>query len=139
MPDEAEILRQNEAFYAAFEAMDLDRMSRCWAGTEGDICVHPGWEFLVGWSSIRESWRAIFAGMGFVRIEIELVGLSVEGEVAWLSCVENMMTVARGQTAHSRVATTHVFRRREGRWLLAVHHGSPIAHSVSPGDAGPAN
>lgn len=138
-PAEAEVLRQNEAFYAAFEAMDLDRMSRCWAGTERDTCVHPGWEFLVGWPAVRESWRAIFAGMSFARFEAEVIGVSVSGDVAWVSCVENMMMIVQGVTAHSQVAATNIFHRRGGRWRMVLHHGSPMAHSVTAEDSGPAN
>ena len=126
----ASVIAANEAFYQAFESMDLARMAGCWAGDEGDMCVHPGWELMVDWRTIRETWRTIFANTGYARIHITEVELRMGGEVAWVTCVENLMMVADQLTSHSTVAATNIFRRVGADWKVVLHHGSPIAHSV---------
>ena len=45
------------------------------------------------------------------------------GEFAWVTVDENLVAGALSGT----VAATNVFVRRGGRWLLTVHHGSPVA------------
>ncbi len=129
--DRAAVLRANEAFYAAFAAMDMDAMSRCWSRSARDACIHPGWDALLGWPSVRESWRAIFAGTGFARFQITDARTQVVGDMAWVTCEENMMMVSHGMTSHGRVAATNLFQRTDEGWKLVLHHGSPVSHTVS--------
>ena len=120
----------NDAFYRAFAAMDYDRMSACWARTAEDVCVHPGWEVMVGWSTIRESWRTIFSNTGYTRIHLSGLEVRVGGALAYVTCVENLMMVAEQLTSHSTVASTNIYRQIGAEWLMVLHHGSPITHSV---------
>lgn len=124
------------AFYAAFEALDMQAMSRAWARTEADVCVHPGWEVLEGWPAIRESWRAIFANTGYMRFQITGLRVQVVGDMATATGVENILTVSGVHTAHSQVAATKVLVRTDDGWKVTVHHGSPIAtrHTVQEVD-----
>ena len=55
-----EVLKNNVEFYDAFERLSIDMMDNVWKHDENVICVHPGWELLVGWLAIRESWIMIF-------------------------------------------------------------------------------
>ena len=114
-------------------------MARCWSGAASDICVHPGWEFLLGWDEVRASWLAIFAGLTFARFHAEIVSVRVVGDTARVCCVENMMMITHGVTAHSQVAATNLFERQDGEWRMVMHHGSPMAHSISDDSGGPAN
>jgi len=93
----------------------------------------------VGWPEIHESWRAIFSGLSFVRFHAEIVSVRVVGDAARVCCVENMMMITHGVTAHSQVAATNLFERQDGEWRMVMHHGSPMAHSVSAEGAGPMN
>ena len=44
---ETDALRQaNDAFYAAFSSLDIERMSDVWAHDPEVKCVHPGWMLL---------------------------------------------------------------------------------------------
>src|SRR5271169_853903 len=51
----------NRRFYAAFEAMDLAALEEVWAHEEWVQCVHPGWDLLLGWDEVRESYMRIFS------------------------------------------------------------------------------
>ena len=52
-----QILKSNAEFYHAFEMLSIDKMDNLWKHDENVICVHHGWEILVGWLAIREKQR----------------------------------------------------------------------------------
>ncbi|MCB9791341.1 MAG: nuclear transport factor 2 family protein [Alphaproteobacteria bacterium] len=122
-----DILKANRAFYTAFSDFDIRAMEALWSGRPSDVCVHPGWEPLIGWHDIRLSWVGIFASTTFMRVAPSDERVFVTGEVARLHCVENIYSMHGGATQESQVATTHVFERIEGLWRLVMHHGSPLA------------
>jgi len=129
-PDVIEILEANAAFYRAFESMDFETMASIWNKDESDICIHPGWEILHGWDEVRESWRAIFASATYIRFDLTEVEVARIGDVARVTCVENLYTVNEGATSHARVAATNLWLLTPGGWRLSLHHGSPMAHLV---------
>jgi ketosteroid isomerase-like protein len=126
-----EVLSVNQSFYDAFQALDLDGMRGVWTCTPADVCIHPGWDIHRGWAAIRESWRAIFAGTGYMRFEVSDVNVQVHGSVIQLTCIENIYAVTGSVTHHSRVACTNLFVETELGWRLTLHHGSPVASSMS--------
>ena len=95
--------------------------------------VHPA-----GLGSIRESWTRIFSNTTYMRFAPSDVEVNVVGQVARVTCVENIYAIQEGHTLHSQVAGTNVFEHIDGRWLLTLHHGSPmrVTRSAPPdGDA----
>ena len=126
-----------DAFYDAFQALDMAAMARVWAQRPQDVCVHPGWEILSGWPVIRESWRAIFANTGFVRFQATDVQVELLGDLARVTNVENLLTVAGQETAHSVIAATNLFLRTPHGWKLTLHHGSPMAMHQSVSELDP--
>jgi ketosteroid isomerase-like protein len=127
MSDIDNVLAAHRTFYAAFEALDFTAMSGCWSQRDLDVCVHPGWEPLHGWADIRHSWRTIFANTEFMKIVIGDTRVEVQGDIARVSCIENIYSMADDRTVQGAVACTHVFVRLDGAWKLTLHHGSPIA------------
>lgn len=65
-----EILMSNGKFYHAFERLSIDMMDNVWKHDENIICVHPGWDLLVGWLAIRESWVTIFQNTTLIKFNI---------------------------------------------------------------------
>ena len=49
----------NASFYEPFQKLSLEGMEKAWKH-EDTICVHPGWELVIGWIAIRDSWLQIF-------------------------------------------------------------------------------
>ena len=129
MDDEARIRALNSKFYEAFESLDYAEMASCWSQRGSDICVHPGWAPLHGWTTIRNSWRTILANTGYMRVRPTDVRVRIDADLAVLTCVEQLYSVAESVTVQGAVACTHVFERVEGVWKLTLHHGSPIAAS----------
>lgn len=118
----------NAAFYAAFEGRDLDAMSDVWEHTDRTTCVHPGWPVLQGWASVAASWFALFDGPQRLQFIVTDERVHVEGDVAWVTCNENLLEAATTST----VAATNVFVRVAGTWRLVHHHGSGVVHRPRP-------
>ena len=69
MSDQFEdVVKVNEAFYAALESGDLALMEKVWLKDSRAKCVHPGWPMLLGWEAIRQSWKNIFDSGGPTKI-----------------------------------------------------------------------
>lgn len=115
----------NAAFYAAFEARDLDAMSDVWEHTDRVTCVHPGWPILAGWASVAASWFALFDGPQRLQFIVTDEQVHVEGGTAWVTCNENLIDAGGTQA----VAATNVFVLGSG-WRLVHHHGSPVVQQA---------
>jgi ketosteroid isomerase-like protein len=124
----------NAAFYRAFSELDLEAMTELWARTERDVCIHPGWPMLRGWEAIEQSWRQIFAGTDAMQFFVSDVAVRSSPELAIVTCIENLISIARGQRVGSRIAATNAFVRTPDGWRLVLHHGSPIAGSTEVAD-----
>lgn len=128
----AEIEKLNEAFYTAIEGGDLDRMTDIWAEDDEErtaMCVHPGWPMLSGRSEVLRSWALIMANTPYIQFVLTDVRTTVVGDVAVLTCAENILTAADTEDATfaaGRVVATNTFVRTSAGWRLWFHHGSPV-------------
>jgi uncharacterized protein (TIGR02246 family) len=126
----------NAELYAAFESGDLDRMSSLWDDADDVVCVHPGWPMLRGRAGVLRSWALIMANTSYIQFFLTDVTASVRGDLAVVTCTENILTaVEDDDSGDSRAVATNVFRRRDGRWRLWVHHGSPVLGPTSVDDS----
>ena len=126
MTDHDAVLEANAAFYRAFESLDLRHMAEVWLRAPYIKCVHPGWGLLVGWGPVMESWERIFSSTLEMRFALTNVQAQVCGDVAWVVLTENIESRQRDGKMQARVEATNLFERRDGRWFLVHHHGSPI-------------
>jgi ketosteroid isomerase-like protein len=142
---ERAVLAANTALYDAFESADLELMQSVWLDgphAEDVICVHPGWAPLRGRGAVLRSWAMIMANTAYVQFVLTDVDVTVDGDVAVVTCAENILTgmpevsepLQASDTGLSggRVAATNVFRRTDSGWRLWVHHSSPV---IPTGDA----
>lgn len=119
-------IEANARFYRAFETLDLEQMTAVWDHGEGVRCVHPGWPLLTGWDAVRAAWEAIFKNTVEMRFTISDVHAAGDGDVAWVTCTEHILSQVRGQVAVTSVLATNVFTRAAGGWRLVVHHASHV-------------
>src|ERR1700687_1389270 len=95
--DQGEVLREaNAAFYRALEELDLGAMDRIWLHEGWVRCIHPGWDLLVGWELVRQSWEQIFSGTRWIRVTPTSVDVQVLGEVGLVGCAENITAANDG-------------------------------------------
>ncbi len=127
----------NAAFYAAFEARDLDAMAEVWERSDRIAVTHPGWPTLRGWARVAGSWDAIFHNTAFIQFVLTDEQVEVAGEVAWVTLDENILqanTSREGgedvaELQGARVAAVNVFAFDGDRWRMVVHHGASIDSS----------
>lgn len=122
-PVAAAVLEVNRAFYEAFETSDFNAMSDLWVHEDHAVCVHPGWTALRGWASIASSWAAMFDGPQHIQFIVTDEHVSVNGDVAWVSCDENLLTIGASATVNA----LNIFERApDGQWRMVAHHGAPV-------------
>jgi len=121
-----EVTQANEAFYRAFESLDIAHMERIWAKTDYVTCIHPGWTLKAGWPAVRDSWVLIFNNTFSMTFELTELQVQVSEELAWVICTENITHRQEEMSQESRVLATNLFERLQGRWLMIHHHGSPV-------------
>ncbi len=125
LTDNEAVKAANQRFYDAFGALDIDGMESAWEISDRSLCIHPGWSPLVGWDSIRESWRGIFDHATLMHFNLQYVNVAIEGDCAWVTCVENITSVLQGRANNFGVLATNIFVRTAQGWRMTAHHGTP--------------
>jgi ketosteroid isomerase-like protein len=135
--DRVAVEAAHAAFYGAIERGDLDLMQALWLdGDQADdvVAVHPGWPMLRGRRDVMRAWVAVMAGTQYIQFFLTDVEVRVVGDVAVVTCSENVLTGLEGSEAGEGgfgfaggpVVATNVFRRTPTGWRLWVHHASPV-------------
>lgn len=128
--DIAAVEEVNGEFYGAFERGDIDSMTRIWLDDRETLCVHPGTTPIRGAGAITRSWALIMANAAYIQFFLTDVEVSVQGDTAYVTCTENVLT-ADAHTADTsfigaRAVATNVFVRQGDTWRLWIHHASPV-------------
>jgi ketosteroid isomerase-like protein len=121
-----DVVKVNEAFYAALESGDLALMEKVWFKDSRAKCVHPGWPMLLGWEAIRQSWKNIFDSGGPTKIQISNINVEISENMAWVTCIEHITHIVRQKVHKSLAQATNIFERHDSRWFMVHHHASPI-------------
>ena len=124
--DPQAVAAANEAFYRAFERLDVEAMDACWAKGVPVSCVHPGWDALVGREAVMTSWRDIFDATEQMTFRIESPRVLMLGDTAWVLCRETLVSVVRGQSVRASLIATNAFIKHDGVWRIVHHHASPL-------------
>jgi len=131
--DEREVLASNQAFYQALQSLDLGQMEAAWLQEDWVRCLHPGWDLITGWENVRESWANIFRSTGQMHVDISRTLVHVQGEVAWVSCIESVTSAFEGGFSTAMVEATNIFVRHGGAWRIVHHHTTPLPDRVPLG------
>jgi ketosteroid isomerase-like protein len=130
---EEEVAEANLAFSDAFEARDLAAMGDVWERSSRVAVTHPGWPTLRGFEKVLSSWRAIFANTPYIQFFLTDVKVTVDGDVAYVTCTENVLSSGEGAPEEGfvggKAVATNVFRRTSTGWRLWIHHASPVLSS----------
>lgn len=131
-PDIDAIQDANQAFYAAFEARDLEAMSQLWEHSDRVTCTHPGWATLRGWGQVAASFFALFQNDQHLQFILTNSSAVSVGDVAWVSVDENILSDSEPATT---VAALNVFARTQrGPWRLVAHHASVVSAEADMGE-----
>ncbi|HWP93659.1 MAG TPA: nuclear transport factor 2 family protein [Thermodesulfobacteriota bacterium] len=124
--DREEVLKVNQKFYEALGRRDLELMDTVWVKDSRAGCVHPGWIMLQGWEAIRQSWENVFDPRDQLNIRLSNVNVEVRGDVAWVTCIQELIYIKRNPIMMNISQSTNIFERHESGWLMVLHHASPI-------------
>jgi ketosteroid isomerase-like protein len=129
-----ETLREaNARFYRALEELDLPAMDALWAHEGWVRCVHPGWDILVGWEAVRQSWEQIFASTRWLRVTPTTIEAALLGETGVVVCSENITATTEGDVGVAVAQATNLFRMTTAGWRMFHHHASPApVHVTQP-------
>jgi ketosteroid isomerase-like protein len=133
--DEEEVLGVNRAFFQALESLDVEQMEAVWWHEDWVQILHPGWELIVGWDEIRESWVDIFRSTVRMRVAISHPFVHVVGNAAWVSCRPEITYTSKEGFTTAAIDVLNIFVRRNGAWRIVHHHAAlvpaqPVAEVV---------
>jgi len=134
MDERQAVTAANEAFYRAFETLEIEEMEKVWLRASYIKCVHPGWPLLRGWGPIMTSWERIFANTFGMRFRLNDVHVEVSGSLGWVVLIEDLEARGYDGVSRSEILTTNLFEKRDGQWFIVHHHASPILAPSSPGE-----
>jgi ketosteroid isomerase-like protein len=120
------LMEVNKNYYKAFENFDLDTMSQIWSNTDDVVCIHPGWDILIGWEKVREGWKKIFMEETLLKFTIRNPNTIILDDIGIVSCVEEIFISSRDTISQTFIATTNLFKATEQGIKLFYHHSSPI-------------
>ena len=133
---EAEVRRVNEAFYAAVEAGDLDRLTELSCADRPLVCVHPGVAPIHGTGAVLRSWALVMASTDYIQFFLTDVQVTLQGDVAVLTCAENMLTAGEEPALGGEDQPTgfrggkaqamNVFTKESTGWRMWIHQASPV-------------
>jgi ketosteroid isomerase-like protein len=111
------------AFYDALEQGDLEAVMAVWAEDEEIVCVHPGGPRLVGYATIREAWRRLFAGGNRLQIRPSRQSL-VQNPFTSIHSVLEQLSAEDPNRPRAMVVATNIYVRGALGWRLVLHHAS---------------
>ncbi len=124
------------AFYAAFEARDLDAMMAVWASDNSIACIHPLTAPLNGRSAVAAGWRSMFEAAGHFQVQVEIAHEIREPNQV-IRLVREYLVIGQETEPRPPILATNVFRKNNEGWHLVLHHASPLQVGASPAPARP--
>jgi ketosteroid isomerase-like protein len=131
MEDSDTLRATNDRFYRALDALDLQAMDELWLHEPWVRCVHPGWDVLVGWELVRQSWRQIFESTNWMRVTATGVEVIAFGDVGLVSCSENITAKNEEDVGLAVARATNIYLRQGEGWRIFHHHASPAPVQVT--------
>lgn len=120
------LLLQNARFYEAFENADIEALASVWKHSNSVKCIHPGWQLLEGWESIRQSWVSICSSNAAMKISLRNVEAEIHGKLGIVTLVEEITYTTQSAIRTGAVVATNIFEFIEGNWKMLHHQGSPV-------------
>ncbi|MEE4377923.1 MAG: nuclear transport factor 2 family protein [Candidatus Competibacteraceae bacterium] len=113
------------AFYAAFEAADVDAMMLVWENSELITCIHPLGAPLQGMIQLRASWQQIFATGTRLRFRIININTVTQNDLAIHVVYETITVVNAAEQPRQPIIATNIYSRKPEGWHMVSHHASP--------------
>lgn len=113
-----------EAFYTAFQNLDLVQMRQVWANSASAYCIHPSGQLFQGYDAILTSWNKIFQGAEKPRVHYSLIGQNNQENLAVHLVVERISSSSEAAETGAVVFATNVYLLTETGWHMLSHHAA---------------
>ena len=113
-----------DAFYRAFQELDLELMDQVWSDLPETSCLHPGGGLLLGKPAVRQSWSEIFAAAERPSMVHRCLQVTTNGDLSVHQVEELIRHGGDPEDKASRVVSTNVYHRDRNGWHLLIHHAS---------------
>ncbi len=111
-------------FYHAFNARDMETMSRNCAQSDDIVMDNPLGGIKRGWAEIQSVYARIFDGPAAVYVEYFDYTLHETTDMFYTVGRERGYLRSGGEEIALAIRTTRLFRKIDGRWKQVHHHGS---------------
>ncbi len=123
-------------FYVALNSVlkgDVDPMTKVWSHASDVLDMPSSGGQESGWNAILGGYRNLTRQGITGSIAPAQVTVTVEGKLAFSTCIETGETRASGgyPLTHSERAT-NIFRLENGHWRLIYHHADAVAEQDAP-------
>ena len=61
-----------------------------------------------------------------MEVQISEVRVLASSDLAWVSCIEKLYTIAESGVLASKVFSTNLFHLEGDVWKMVTHHASPV-------------
>ncbi len=128
LPDTPETVES--AFYAAFEARDLEAMMAVWATDDAIACIHPLAAPLTGRAAVASGWHSIFEAAGQFRVRVEPVH-EIRMPDLVIRVVHEYLSIGQATEPRPPIQATNIYRHEADGWRMLLHHASPLQVGVA--------
>ncbi len=111
-------------FYAAFNGRDLEAMARNWEPSDEVAMDNPLGGIKRGWNEIRSIYERLFNGPARAYVEFYDYSLHETSEMFYVVGRERGQFALGDEEIPLAIRTSRIFRKRDGQWRQAHHHGS---------------
>ena len=119
------------AFYAAFEARNLDAMMAVWANDDSIACIHPMAAPLNGRAAVAAGWHSMFEAAGQFRMQVD-VAHEIRNASQVIRIVREYLAVGEETESRPPILATNVYRKDGDGWHMMLHHASPLQVGGTP-------
>lgn len=119
------------AFYAAFEARDLDAMMAVWDSSDRIVCIHPLAAPLNGLGPVSAGWQSIFEAAEQFQVQVE-VAHEIHAPTQVIRIVREYLTIGEESEPRPPILATNVYLKESNGWHLMLHHASPLQVGGTP-------
>jgi uncharacterized protein (TIGR02246 family) len=126
-------------YYTAVHEGDLDGLGRAYDDERPEqVClVLPGLRPVHTRTAVLRAWSAIIAQTSALQIYLTEQRIDIDGDVAVVSTVEDMITTGEQYDGVAALASSFVLRRRQDGWRIVHQHASPLLNTFEPRPQGP--
>ena len=111
-------------FYRAFNAQDIEALTRNWLDGDEPSMSNPIGGLRRGWPEIRDGYMRLFRGTARVRVTFHDFTMQGDDHACVFVGREKGVCESPSGTVALRIRTTRWFVRRDGVWRQLHHHGS---------------